>query len=351
MIQNWELMEKYWHRSVYDYLNVEPQNHNVVLTEPPMNTPENREQMAEIWFETFDVKGLYIGVQAVLALYAGVYAKQEGNAGIQSADLTGTVVDSGDGVTHVIPVFHGVPISGSIKHIPIAGRNITEFVLEHLRARKEPIPNKEYKEVARDIKEKYGYCSPDILKEFSKFDAKEQGKDGSWGFTKKGVKTINYTTPVLKKQIKLDLGYEMFLGPEVFFHPEFVNKDYRESIDEVVDHSIMMSPIDTRVGLYNNIILSGGSTQFKNFDKRLEQEVRRRVKTRYEGLAKQHNNENLKDNAPDVKVSQNIVQNFAVFFGASVMASQNTKIFRTREEYLEYGPSIARHNDVFGGGM
>jgi len=43
MIQDWENMEKYWHKSLYHYLRAEPQDHNVVLTEPPMNTPENRE--------------------------------------------------------------------------------------------------------------------------------------------------------------------------------------------------------------------------------------------------------------------------------------------------------------------
>ncbi len=62
MIENWECMEKYWHSCFYNYLRVDPQSHNVVLTEPPMNTPENREQMAEIMFETFDVNGLFIGV-------------------------------------------------------------------------------------------------------------------------------------------------------------------------------------------------------------------------------------------------------------------------------------------------
>lgn len=76
--------------------------------------------MAEIMFETFDVNGLFIGVQAVLALYAGVYAgKADGQ--VKGSDLTGTVVDSGDGVTHVIPISNGFPIVGSIKHIPIAG--------------------------------------------------------------------------------------------------------------------------------------------------------------------------------------------------------------------------------------
>ena len=35
----------------------------MTLTEPPLNTPENREYTAEIMFETFNVPGLYIAVQ------------------------------------------------------------------------------------------------------------------------------------------------------------------------------------------------------------------------------------------------------------------------------------------------
>ena len=68
-------------------------------TEPPLNPPENREYTAEIMFETFNVPGLYIAVQAVLALAASWTSKD-----VQEKTLTGTVIDSGDGVTHVIPV-------------------------------------------------------------------------------------------------------------------------------------------------------------------------------------------------------------------------------------------------------
>ena len=51
-------MEKFWHRSIFDYLRCEPEETTFILTEPPMNPPENREQMAEIMFETFNVKVL-----------------------------------------------------------------------------------------------------------------------------------------------------------------------------------------------------------------------------------------------------------------------------------------------------
>lgn len=62
MIQDWDGIEKFWHKSIHSYLRCDPEEHRFILTEPPLNTPENREQMAEIMFETFNVKGLFIGV-------------------------------------------------------------------------------------------------------------------------------------------------------------------------------------------------------------------------------------------------------------------------------------------------
>ena len=343
MIDNWEQMEKYWHKSIFQYLRADPENHYMVLTEPPMNTPENREQMAEIMFETFGVPGLFIGVQAVLALYAGVHASLGADKKITGSDLTGTVVDSGDGVTHVIPIVHGYPISNNIKHIPVAGRDITKFVMQSLRDRKEKIPTDEYQESARFIKENYCYCAPDIVKEHKKFDEKIKDEvTGQWKNSKK-FKKASFTSVYSGKRIKCDLGYETFMGPEVFFHPEFVNSDYRESLDEIVDMSIVKSPLDNRFDLYKNIVLSGGSTLFKNFDKRLEQEVRRRVMNRYEGLG-------IAENAPEVSVKQNMVQQAAVWFGGSMLADNRenfVNIVSTKAQYEEYGPQIARSNAVF----
>ena len=99
MVENWDNMERLWQRCMFKYLRCEPEEHHVLLTEPPLNTPENREYTAEIMFESFNVPGLYIAVQAVLALAASWTSRQAGER-----TLTGTVIDSGDGVTHVIPV-------------------------------------------------------------------------------------------------------------------------------------------------------------------------------------------------------------------------------------------------------
>ncbi len=92
-------MERFLEQSIFKYLRAEPEDHHFLLTEPPLNTPENREYTAEIMFESFNVPGLYIAVQAVLALAASWTSRQLGER-----TLTGIVIDSGDGVTHVIPV-------------------------------------------------------------------------------------------------------------------------------------------------------------------------------------------------------------------------------------------------------
>ena len=56
-------MERFWQQSIFRRLRCEPEDHAFLLTEPPLNPPENREYTAEIFFESFNVAGLYIAVQ------------------------------------------------------------------------------------------------------------------------------------------------------------------------------------------------------------------------------------------------------------------------------------------------
>jgi len=135
LVEDWDLMEKFLEHCIFRYLRAEPEDHYFLLTEPPLNTPENREYTAEIMFESFNVPGLYIAVQAVLSLAASWTRRQVGER-----TLTGVVIDSGDGVTHVIPVAEGYVIGSCIKHIPIAGRSITSFIQHLLREREIGIP-------------------------------------------------------------------------------------------------------------------------------------------------------------------------------------------------------------------
>lgn len=334
IVEDWDLMEKFMEQAIFKYLRAEPEDHYFLLTEPPLNTPENREYTAEIMFESFNVPGLYIAVQAVLALAASWTSKQVGER-----TLTGTVIDSGDGVTHVIPVAEGYVIGSCIKHIPVAGRDITYFVQQLLRERELGIPPEQSLETAKAIKERYSYICPDIVKEFAKYDQEPQ----TWIKEFKGIHSVT------KKPFSVDVGYERFLGPEIFFHPEFANPDFTTPISEIVDDVVQGCPIDVRRGLYKNIVLSGGSTMFKDFGKRLQRDVKRTVDGRLK-LSEKLSGGNLKPQPIDVKVITHHMQRYAVWFGGSMLAStpEFYQVCHTKKDYDEYGPSICRHNPVFG---
>ncbi|XP_058038029.1 actin-related protein 3B isoform X1 [Ahaetulla prasina] len=308
MVEDWDLMERFMEHIIFKYLRAEPEDHYFLMTEPPLNTPENREYLAEIMFESFNIPGLYIAVQAVLALAASWTSRQVGNR-----TLTGTVVDSGDGVTHVIPVAEGYVIGSCIKHIPIAGRDITYFIQQLLREREMGIPPEQSLETAKAIKERYCYICPDIVKEFAKYDVDPH----KWIKQYTGINAINRNT------FTIDVGYERFLGPEVFFHPEFANPDFVDSISNVVDEVIQNCPIDVRRPLYKNVVLSGGSTMFRDFGRRLQRDLKRVVDARLK-LSEELSGSRLKPKPVEVQVISHHMQRYAVWFGGSMLASTSS---------------------------
>ena len=160
-------MEKFWERTIFGLLRCDPEDHPFILTEPPMNPPENREYTAEVMFESFNVPSLYIGVQAVLALAASFLWSSS-----TSSQLSGTVIDAGDGVTHIIPIIDGYVLPSAIKHIPIGGKDVTHFIQEIIREREFSagcIPLEESFDIAKGIKESQCFVSNDIAQDWNSF--------------------------------------------------------------------------------------------------------------------------------------------------------------------------------------
>lgn len=308
-----------------------------MLTEPPANPPENREQVAEIMFETFGVKQLHIAVQGVLALAASWSSKKAQKLGT-SGESTGLVIDSGDGVTHVIPIVDGYVINQAIRHIPLAGRDVTNYVLERLRERETGIPPEEALTVAQRVKERHCYICQDLAKEFRTYDTDLPSH-------------ITRHTEVNKKTGKpytFDVGYEKFVGPEIFFHPEIFSSEFTTPLPEVVETAILSCPIDTRKPLYRNIVLSGGTTMFPKFDKRLQKDLRLLVDARIAKIQ-----EGLIDKTRKIEIDVNVVshkrQRYAVWYGGSVVGSspQFAEVAHTKQQYDEVGPNICRQNAMF----
>ncbi|MHA1911111.1 MAG: actin, cytoplasmic 2 [Candidatus Kariarchaeaceae archaeon] len=293
-INDWEAMERIWHFTFFNDLRVNPSEHPVLLTEPPLNAHMNREKMAELMFETFNVPAMYISMQAVLSLYA-------------SGRTTGIVVDSGDGVTHIVPVYEGFAISHAISRTDIGGRDITKYLRRLLRQRGYSLTSSAEQEIVKDIKERLCYVAIDPTKELSLAD-KVSGLEKQY---------------VLPDGETLTIGAERFMAPEVFFSPSSLGSE-EQPLHELIYNTIQTCDIDLRPHLYSNIVLSGGSTMFPGLRERLHKELG-----------------TLVPETVEVKIVAPPERRYSVWIGGSILSSLKTfsKMWVTQKEFKEQGPT------------
>ena len=98
---------------IFDELNLESKNVNVLLTDSPFNPKENRQKLAEIMFEEFKVKSLAIMNTAALSMYS-------------TGKVSGLVVESGEGISYTVPVFEGYALPHAMIKLDIAGFDVTQ---------------------------------------------------------------------------------------------------------------------------------------------------------------------------------------------------------------------------------
>ena len=247
------------------------------MTEAPLNPKTNRERMTQIMFEVFNVPCLYVSLQGVLALYS-------------SGRTSGVVLDSGDGVSHTVPIYEGYAIPHAIQRIFLSGRNLTEYLRELLSERGLSLTTPAELEIVRDIKERMCY----VVGEFD--NAMKEAEDSH-------ACEKNYELPDGRKIL---IGNERFRCPEILFQPKLAGKEL-EGVHKYCFDSVMKCDNDVRKDLFLNIILSGGSTLFEGMAERMWREMHQLAPT-----------------SSRIKVLAPPERKYSVWLGGSILASLST---------------------------
>lgn len=293
-ISNWDDIEKIWHHTFYNELLVAPEEHPVILAEKPMSPRMNREKKIQMMFETFNVSGFYLGMQAVLALFS-------------IGCTTGVVWDAGEGVSFTVPIYEAYGLPHAIMRSTISGADITKHLQKTLLDRGVN-PESIKLEDCKVLKEKI--CS--VMYDFQAEEQKaQQGKIEQQSVNLPNGDPLLYTS-------------EGFRTAEILFQPSLAGVQ-ADGVQLQIYTALERCDTDVRKEMYGNIVLAGGTSMFKGLPERVEKEV----------IA-------MATPSMTVKVVATPERRNAVWIGGSVLGSLEAfpAMMINRAEYKEEGIQI-----------
>jgi actin-related protein len=238
VIMNWQYIEQLWYEVFVNNFHIDIEEFCVLQGEKPLLPLSSRETMIQLVFETFKAGGFFVCQQSVLALFS-------------SGRTTGIVLDAGEGIHHIVPVYEGYTIPHAVIKSELSGAILTDF-MRQLMIERTPSAADLPINCVRTVKEKLCYVPLDFQAEIQSAETMESTK--------------------MPNGKLFEAGNERFQCPEVLFDPS-LNQKTCEGIHQSLFNSIMRCDIDIRKDLYKNVVLCGGSAMFQGFSERIEKEV------------------------------------------------------------------------------
>lgn len=301
-VVNWDDLEKVWSYAFHDKLKVNTQDFAVFLTESPLNPNPAREKAVEMMFEKFNVNGLYLGNSSVLSLY---------NVGLRN----GLVIESGHGVTHVVPIYQGTILKYLVARLEIGGKDVTDYLSKLLTESHHTFNGASEMAAVQALKERHAYVAGDNLqREFQLAEATNQCR----------------RTFMLPDDRVVTINTERFECTEILFRPSLVGVD-KPGLTETIQSIIKRCRSDVSRKIARNVVLSGGNTMFPGLKNRIRRSVRKR----------------LQSNAK-INVVAHPNRQYSAWMGASLFAKSPNfrQLLITPGDYQEYGAAIV-HRKCF----
>ena len=261
IVTDWDQMEIFWHHTFYNELQVAPEEHPLVVTEPLLNPRANRERMVQTLFEVFNIPAIYIEHAAVLALRA-------------SGQMTGCVLDIGDSGCDIVPICSGCTVPNAVESsFGASGQELTRYMRALLKKECGDPADSLSDAAVRHIKETLTYIAPDFNKEMQSAAVAPKEYERHYSDSMDGS--------------NITISTARFCCPEALFCPRIISeieeggaKDAVEAaslergIGEGLVTAINQCDENIRSDLFTRIVLSGGSTQFEGIGERLRKDIR-----------------------------------------------------------------------------